>query len=75
MNIELEFNYVDDKKEHFVGMSRAYVIDNYGAHVCIGHLLTTMILVSGQYFEDAQVPLLESFRVLLLFSKVGNTFA
>lgn len=56
---ELEFNYVDDKgATHGAPVAATYVIDNYGAHVCIGHLLTTMILVSGQYFEDAQVPLL-----------------
>lgn len=55
----LEFEYVDDKgATEGAPTAATFVLDNYGADVCIGHLLTTMILVSGQYFEDAQVPLL-----------------
>ncbi len=55
----LEFEYVDDKgATDGASTAAAYVLDQYGAHVSIGHLLTTMILVSGPMFEEAQVPLL-----------------
>ncbi len=55
----LEFEYVDDKgATDGAPTAAAYVLDQYGAHVSIGHMLTTMILVSGPMFEEAQVPLL-----------------
>lgn len=56
---ELEFEYIDDQGTTEGAPAAAnYALDSYGCHVAIGHLLTTMILVSGQYFEDAEVPLL-----------------
>jgi len=56
---KLEFEFVDDKGTTDGAPNAAtYVLDQYGAHVSIGHLLTTMILVSGPMFEEAQVPLL-----------------
>lgn len=55
----LEFEYVDDKGATDGAPTAAtYVLDQYGADVAIGHMLTTMILVSGPMFEEAQVPLL-----------------
>ena len=56
---DFEFEYIDDQGTTEGAPAAAnYALDSYGCHVAIGHLLTTMILVSGQYFEDAQVPLL-----------------
>ena len=56
---DFEFEYIDDQGTTEGAPATAnYALDSYGCHVAIGHLLTTMILVSGQYFEDAQVPLL-----------------
>lgn len=58
-NYELEFEFVDDKGSTDGAPAAAtYVLDQYGAHVSIGHLLTTMILVSGPMFDEAKVPLL-----------------
>ena len=55
----LEFEYVDDKGATDGAPAAAtYVLDQYGADVAIGHMLTTMVLVSGPMFEEAQVPLL-----------------
>ncbi|MCB7320353.1 ABC transporter substrate-binding protein [Lacrimispora sp. 210928-DFI.3.58] len=55
----LEFEYVDDKgSTDGAPIAASYVLDQYGAHVSIGHLLTTMILVSGPMFDEAEVPLL-----------------
>lgn len=55
----LEFEYVDDKCDTAEAPTASnYVIDQYGADVAIGHLLTTMHLVSGQFFEDAQIPMI-----------------
>lgn len=55
----LEFEYVDDKGATDGAPTAAtYVLDQYGADVAIGHMLTTMILVSGPMFEEAQIPLL-----------------
>lgn len=56
---ELEFEYVDDKGATEAAPTAAnYALDQYGCNVAIGHMLTTMILASGMYFEDAEVPLL-----------------
>lgn len=55
----MEFEYVDDKgSTDGAPIAASYVLDQYGAHVSIGHLLTTMILVSGPMFDEAEVPLL-----------------
>lgn len=55
----LEFEYVDDKGATDGAPTAAtFVLDQYGADVAIGHMLTTMILVSGPMFEEAEVPLL-----------------
>lgn len=55
----LEFEYVDDKGSTDGAPAAAtFVLDQYGADVAIGHMLTTMILVSGPMFEEAEVPLL-----------------
>ena len=55
----LEFEYVDDKGATDGAPAAAtYVLDQYGADIAIGHMLTTMVLVSGPMFEEAQVPLL-----------------
>ena len=55
----LEFEFVDDKGATDGAPAAAtYVLDQYGADVAIGHMLTTMVLVSGPMFEEAQVPLL-----------------
>lgn len=55
----LEFEYIDDKGSTDGAPAAAtYALDQYGAHVSIGHMLTTMVLVSGPMFEEAQVPLL-----------------
>jgi branched-chain amino acid transport system substrate-binding protein len=56
-NYNLEFEFVDDKRDTAEAVTAAnYVIDQYGADVSIGHVWTTMVLASGQFFEDAQVP-------------------
>lgn len=56
---DFEFEYIDDQSTtEGAPLAATYALDSYGCHVSIGHLLTTMILVSGQYFEDAEVPLL-----------------
>lgn len=56
---DFEFEYIDDQNSTEAAVAAAtYALDNYGCDVCIGHLLTTMILVSGQYFEDAEIPLI-----------------
>lgn len=58
-NYELEFEYIDDTgSTEGAPAAATYALDNYGCDVTIGHLLTTMILVSGPYFEEAEVPLL-----------------
>jgi branched-chain amino acid transport system substrate-binding protein len=55
----LEFEYVDDKGSTDGAPTAAtYALDRYGCHVSIGHLLTTMVLVSGPFFEEKEVPLL-----------------
>lgn len=55
----LEFEYIDDKGTTDGAPAAAtYALDQYGAHVSIGHMLTTMVLVSGPMFEEAEVPLL-----------------
>lgn len=55
----LEFEYVDDKGATDGAPTAAtFVLDQYGANVAIGHMLTTMILVSGPMFEEAEIPLL-----------------
>lgn len=55
----LEFEYVDDKGATDGAPAAAtFVLDQYGADVAIGHMLTTMILVSGPMFEEAEIPLL-----------------
>ena len=56
---ELEFEYIDDKGTTDGAPTAAtFALDQYGCNVSIGHMLTTMILADGQYFEDAQTPLL-----------------
>lgn len=56
---ELEFEYIDDKGTTDGAPTAAnYALDQYGCNVSIGHMLTTMILADGQYFEDAETPLL-----------------
>lgn len=56
---DFEFEYIDDQSTtEGAPLAANYALDSYGCHVSIGHLLTTMILVSGQYFEDAEIPLL-----------------
>ena len=56
---ELEFEYIDDKGTTDGAPTAAtYALDQYGCNVSIGHLLTTMILADGQYFEDAETPLI-----------------
>lgn len=58
-NYTLEFEFIDDKGSTDGAPTAAtYALDQYNCDVAIGHMLTTMILVSGQYFEDAEVPLL-----------------
>ena len=55
----LEFEYVDAQGATDGAPAAAtYVLDQYGADVAIEHMLTTMVLVSGPMFEEAQVPLL-----------------
>lgn len=55
----LEFEYIDDKgSTDGAPMAATYALDQYGCNVAIGHMLTTMILADGQYFEDAKTPLL-----------------
>lgn len=58
-NYELEFEYIDDKGTTDGAPTAAnYALDQYGCNVSIGHMLTTMILADGQYFEDAETPLI-----------------
>jgi branched-chain amino acid transport system substrate-binding protein len=58
-NYTLEFEYIDDKGSTDGAPTAATLaLDRYGCHVSIGHLLTTMVLVSGPFFEEKQVPLL-----------------
>ena len=55
----LEFEYIDDKgTTDGAPVAANYALDQYGCNVAIGHMLTTMILADGQYFEDAETPLL-----------------
>ena len=55
----LQFEYIDDKGTTEGAPTAAnYALDQYGCNVAIGHMLTTMILADGQYFEDAETPLL-----------------
>lgn len=58
-NYTLKFEYVDDKGDAGEAPNAAnFVINNVGADVTIGHFLTTMHLASGQFFEDAQIPVI-----------------
>lgn len=55
----LEFEYIDDKGSTDGAPAAAtYALNQYGANVSIGHMLTTMILASAPMFEEAEVPLL-----------------
>lgn len=55
----LKFEYVDDKGDAGEAPNAAnFVINNVDADVTIGHFLTTMHLASGQFFEDAQIPVI-----------------
>ena len=55
----LEFEFIDDKgTTEGAPIAANYALDQYGCNISIGHLLTTMILADGQYFEDAETPLL-----------------
>ena len=55
----LEFEYIDDKcTTEGAPIAANYALDQYGCNISIGHLLTTMILADGQYFEDAETTLL-----------------
>lgn len=56
---ELQFDYVDDKMDTAEAITAAnYVINTSKSHVAIGHILTTMNLASGSFFEEAQIPVI-----------------
>ncbi|MGI6004331.1 MAG: ABC transporter substrate-binding protein [Christensenellales bacterium] len=57
-NYTLKFEYFDDQGTTDGAPTAASLALNNEVDVCIGHVLTTMILVSGQFFEDAEIPLI-----------------
>lgn len=56
---QLQFEYIDDKGTTDGAPTAANLaLDQYKCNVAVGHMLTTMVLADGQYFEDAETPLL-----------------
>lgn len=56
---QLQFEYIDDKGTTDGAPTAANLaLDQYECNVAVGHMLTTMVLADGQYFEDAETPLL-----------------
>lgn len=56
---QLQFEYIDDKGTTDGAPTAANLaLDQYQCNVAVGHMLTTMVLADGQYFEDADTPLL-----------------
>lgn len=59
-NYKIKFDFYDDLGTTEGAPVAANLAINNGVKACLGHFLTPMVMISGQYFEEAKIPLIGS---------------